>query len=226
MYKDEVWGYHVEYPNYLISSYGDKIYSNYIQNYLKFHKNENGYYRVNILDKYKNKKSVFVHKLVLETFVGFRPKFHVTRHYPDQDPTNNNIENLSWTTCKQNNFDRFENNTYCQAYLTLDEVILIKDLLICGATHIDIQNAINKDISAPVISGIRHGNVWKDIGPDISMYEFRKGGGQKLTINQVKTIKQMLKSNYSQSEISRQFNIHQSAVSNIKTGKSYSEVII
>ena len=226
MYKEEIWGIHDEYPMYKISSYGDKVFSMYTNKYLKFHKNNSGYSRVNINNKFGIHKSVFVHKLILEIFDKPRPKFAIARHYPDQNVTNNNIENLSWSNQQQNNWDRIENGTYNQAILDPDEIILIKELLINGATHIDIQETVNKQISAAVISNIRHGNIWKNIGPDISNYEFRKGGGQKLTIDQVKQIKRLLLTKQSQSSIAKQFGIHQSAVSNINRRKSYSDVKI
>lgn len=54
-------------------------------------------------NKIKNRK---VSCLVLEAFVGPRPPGLVARHFPDRDPTNNQLSNLSWATAAQNGRDR------------------------------------------------------------------------------------------------------------------------
>jgi hypothetical protein len=53
----------------------------------------------------------FVHVLILEAFVGPRPPCHVARHFPDRDPLNNNLGNLSWGTMRQNQQDRLFHGT-------------------------------------------------------------------------------------------------------------------
>ena len=54
----------------------------------------------------KNARVISVHSLVLSAFVGNRPEGAVARHFPDKDPTNNTLENLSWSTQKENLADR------------------------------------------------------------------------------------------------------------------------
>lgn len=56
-------------------------------------------------------KGYRVHRLVLMAFVGPCPKGMVARHYPDHDPANNRLENLSWATQKKNLADRVERGT-------------------------------------------------------------------------------------------------------------------
>jgi hypothetical protein len=56
-------------------------------------------------------RGVGVHQLVAEAFIGPRPDGHEVRHYPDQDPANNRIENLSYSTHKINMNDMNENGT-------------------------------------------------------------------------------------------------------------------
>lgn len=48
----------------------------------------------------------YVHRLVLETFVGPCPEGMEARHYPDMDPSNNRLENLSCSTHRKNLADR------------------------------------------------------------------------------------------------------------------------
>lgn len=49
---------------------------------------------------------VMVHALVLGAFVGPRPSGLLARHFPDPDPTNNRLSNLSYGTHQQNADDR------------------------------------------------------------------------------------------------------------------------
>lgn len=58
-------------------------------------------------------KTHYVHTLVLEAFVGPKPKPNMeARHYPDPDVTNNRLRNLSWTSEKVNQRDRDEHGTH------------------------------------------------------------------------------------------------------------------
>ncbi len=53
-----------------------------------------------------------VHRLVLEAFVGPCPKGMAVRHFPDRDPANNNIQNISWCDHVTNNFDKKKHGTH------------------------------------------------------------------------------------------------------------------
>jgi len=57
------------------------------------------------------KKGRFVHRLVLETFVGPRPHGMEARHL-DGDRTNNRVENLRWGTRKENVADAIKHGTF------------------------------------------------------------------------------------------------------------------
>lgn len=57
-------------------------------------------------------KQVFVHKLVLEAFVGLAPDGMCACHF-DDDPTNNKLSNLRWDTQAANAADRIRNNGGC-----------------------------------------------------------------------------------------------------------------
>jgi hypothetical protein len=52
-----------------------------------------------------------VHRLVLEVFVGPRPKGMVARHFPDRDPSNCALSNLQWGTQKENKQDELIHGT-------------------------------------------------------------------------------------------------------------------
>ena len=52
-----------------------------------------------------------VHHLVLEAFVGKRPKGTEARHVNDRDPTNNRLDNLAWGTHRENEADKIRHGT-------------------------------------------------------------------------------------------------------------------
>jgi hypothetical protein len=73
------------------------------------------------------KKHVYVHIIVLEAFVGARPKWHIACHM-DNNPLNNKISNLRWDTEENNMLDRKLPITY-NGKLTDDDVMRIHSML-------------------------------------------------------------------------------------------------
>ena len=79
------------------------------------------------------KKTWFVHTLVLIAFVGPRSEGMECCHFPDRDPTNNYLDNLSWGTMADNNRHAIihgsmagENNG--RAVLTVQQVQFVRSL--------------------------------------------------------------------------------------------------
>ena len=86
---------------YIISNYGDIINLKTNKFVLQIVDKNNGYVYVN-LTKNKKTKKYRLHKLVLRTFNGEPPCHNsVVGHY-DNNKTNNFIDNLYWTTTKEN----------------------------------------------------------------------------------------------------------------------------
>lgn len=96
-----------------------------------------------------------VHSLVLEAFVGPRPKGAVSRHL-DGIRTNNTPSNLTWGTSRENYDDSRKHQTNCEgerngfAVLTADKVVKIRNLRGTGMTY--------KSLSA--LFGTHWSNVW------------------------------------------------------------------
>ena len=68
---------------------------------------ESGHLRIQLTD-HERRVKMCVHTAVLITFVGPRPPGMESRHFPDWNPANNTIHNLSWATDKQNVADCVE----------------------------------------------------------------------------------------------------------------------
>lgn len=85
-----------------------------------------------------------VHRLVLEAFVGPAPGGMEARHFPDRDPTNNRLDNLSWATHKENVADMAIHGTktlgedHPQCKLTEAEVVSIRAERAAGARCKDL----------------------------------------------------------------------------------------
>lgn len=75
-------------------------------------------YRTVWLGRNGTKKCVYVHRLVLESFVGPAPAGHECCH-GDGDAGNNSLENLRWDTRSANNFDRVRHGTHPNAVKTV-----------------------------------------------------------------------------------------------------------
>jgi hypothetical protein len=76
---------------------------------LKQVKGKNGYLYVNLYNKGRFKKSV--HNLVIENFVGLRPKDNVINHR-NGDKENNNVTNLEYCTQSYNMKHAYDNGLY------------------------------------------------------------------------------------------------------------------
>ena len=108
------------------------------------------------------------HKLVLETFVGPCPKGQICRHFPDQTPTNNKLENIQWGTRSENEKDKVYTNRDNKGFrngrckLTEENVKKIKILIKNGdLTYVEIGKRFN--ISGTHVSYIRDGKTWSSI---------------------------------------------------------------
>jgi len=130
---------------------------------LKLAVNRKGYYRIGLRNKDKVIKK-FVHRLVLESFVGSCPEGLESRHL-DGDLKNNYVENLEWGTCVENRHDRIRhgrNNRgedHAMAILNIDQVKEIKRLFKESKLS---ERRIGEvfGVSRDVVSKIKQGKNW------------------------------------------------------------------
>lgn len=107
----ELWKPVVGYENlYEISSFGNvrRLYKNGTTKILKPRVNKYGYYQL-FLSKDNVSKCVTVHKLVAEAFIS-NPQNKQTVNHIDHDRLNNNVNNLSWATVKEQHDIIFSQN--------------------------------------------------------------------------------------------------------------------
>ena len=130
---------------------------------LKTQPSPTGHLSVSLHD-HGRRQQAQVHRLVLLAFVGPPPSKMEARHYPDRDPANNWLENLSWATRKTNFGDKVEHGTNLVgernhlATLTWKEVQLIRD----NPERLS-QRVLGKrfNVDQSNISYIQRGKTWR-----------------------------------------------------------------
>ena len=103
MNENEVWKTIKNHPNYEVSSFG-RIKS-YKSNILKGEVHPDGYIRIEFSGyrcKKKKRIRVFIHRLVLEAFVGPCPSNNHEPNHKDGIKNNNHLSNLEWVTHGEN----------------------------------------------------------------------------------------------------------------------------
>ena len=116
---------------------------------------------------YRTKQNTrYVHRLVLEAFVGPRQEGMECRHL-DGDPHNNRLDNICWGTHEENEKDKVRHGTICRgesvkhSKLKNGEVWLIKRLLFNGFRCKEIAKMFK--VSSGCIGSIKTGKKWRHI---------------------------------------------------------------
>ena len=101
--EGEVWKVSIDFPNYIISSYG-RVFSLYQERLLKPYvcpfKGKMDYLYVKLTKCKGQKESIRLHKLVAETFID-NPKHKKIVHHIDCNALNNRADNLMWVTSEE-----------------------------------------------------------------------------------------------------------------------------
>jgi hypothetical protein len=122
-----------------------------------------------VVGLYRNGKnnSRYVHRLVLEAFVGPCPLDMECRHFPDRNPANCCLSNLSWDTKQQNMADKIMHGTdmrgskHHKSILTEKDILKIRLLLQRGKPQKEIAKL--NHVSQQTISAIATGVIWKHV---------------------------------------------------------------
>lgn len=105
----------------------------------------------------------YVHRLVLETFVGFRPEGKQACHN-DGMRHNNALSNLRWGTPQENCADRVLHGTVSHngARFSDDEVRMIRHLVQTGQTR-QVDVARQYDVSRASVHHLIHGKLYRHV---------------------------------------------------------------
>ena len=148
------------FPGYFATLEG-KIWSNKRRKgFLKPLPDSGGYYMVGL---YKKGKRFYrlIHQLILETFVGPKPKNYEGCHY-DGDRINNELKNLRWDTKSNNQKDAVKHGTNGLKILNKLQVRIIRHLLkFKTLTQKEIGSVFN--VKPAHISNIKYNRKWRGI---------------------------------------------------------------
>jgi hypothetical protein len=108
----------------------------------------------------RERRTVGIHVLVLEVFVGPRPEGMQACHN-DGDPANNCVENLRWDTPQENTRDTLRHGTHVGAKLTEEQIPAIWERLVAGESAVSIARSCG--VVGATITNIRRGSQWSHI---------------------------------------------------------------
>jgi hypothetical protein len=125
---------------------------------------EKGYLQV-ILCNTSGRKTIRIHKIVAEAFLGLRPKDKPCVRHLDNNKLNNSVSNLTYGTYKENEDDKIRHGTWNLrnggAKLTPLQVNEIRVKLANGAKQNTL--ATEYDVSRPTITRIANNTIWKTV---------------------------------------------------------------
>lgn len=145
---------------YSVSENGT-IYSNGVP--LKPRPNQKGYFRV-----VYNRKDEYIHRLVWSAFNGPIPPGLQVRHL-NGDPSDNRLSNLAIGTQSDNEMDKRRHGTdprgerHGSCRLSLEEVLLIRELWVSGVSARGIKSRLNLPVSEGNVHAVATGISWRHV---------------------------------------------------------------
>jgi len=105
---EEEWKVIQDFENYEVSTKGNiRIIKN--KKLMKAFLNENGYFRISLTNKFTHSKKFYVHRLVAAAFIPNSDNKPTVNHI-NSICTDNNVNNLEWSSMKEQNQHKFKNN--------------------------------------------------------------------------------------------------------------------
>lgn len=207
-------------------------------------KDHDGYVFVSLWDAGGCRKSLRVHRIVLETFVGVCPPKMECRHL-DGDPKNNHLVNICWGTRSENNKDRTRHGRWVSPFLGKVgelhhssrlrncDVPKVHELYSSGLTIKQVGDSLG--VSETVVLGVLHGNTYKNSQPPLEKRaKMRTAAGANLRGRfgercyaaslkdaDIPEIHRLYISGYTTSQIGEMYGVHRCTIRRILCGKNY-----
>jgi hypothetical protein len=109
----------------------------------------------------------YVHRLVLEAFVGPCPAGMQGRHFPDREPANNRLENLQWGTVQENVDDQVVHGTRPRGerrgHARLTEVAVVDIRARWNSGEPSTTIALSYAVSRAAVMHIINGKSWTHV---------------------------------------------------------------
>lgn len=187
-------------------------------------RNADGHLSVNLRGK-----QIFVHRVVLMSFVGPCPSGYEGCHN-DGNPSNNRLSNLRWDTRASNIADAINHGVivrgegHHRSKLTTEQILEIKSLP-SSVSSSSVASRYGVSISA--VQRVRAGNTWRHTGGESPRP--RAGSGEqnhqsKLTENDVRAIRTEKASGATLKQIAAKYGVSFALVGFIVRRKSWKHV--
>ena len=145
------------------------IYISLIYKVLSPQLDKDGYQKVQMMSTDGKRHRYSVHRLVLENFNPVEGMENLQVNHIDGNKENNKLENLEWTTCKENIQHAIDNNLRAKingaSKLTIEQV---KEIFIRshrGEKNVDLGREYN--LHPDSIGKIKNQKLWKQITKDL-----------------------------------------------------------
>jgi len=168
----------------------------------------------------------YVHRLVLEAFVGPCPHGMVACHW-DNDTTNNSLANLRWDTQKANMSDKKRHGTYGK--LGEDVVREIFQLREQGLKQREIAEHFGIDRNT--VLRVLRGRKWSHLGIAPSTVKPVMNRGEsthsaKLTENGVREIFSLYASGLTKTALAKRFGVSRQVIGMVLVRKTWRHVVL
>jgi len=155
--------------DYYITDDG-RVWSDRTQKYLSYQYDKNGYIKVQMRSTDNKSHRYSVHRLVMENFKPVDGMENLQVNHIDGNKLNNNLENLEWTTYKENIQHTINHSLRAEingsAKLSPEQVIEIYRRATNGERNIDLGKEFN--IHPDQIGRIKNKKSWKEITSSLS----------------------------------------------------------
>lgn len=168
------------------------------------------------------RKTLSVHCMVLEAFVGPRPEGMEACHN-NGNSGDNQLANLRWDTHLNNNRDRLKHGTYGLGQQHPMAKITDADALaIYNSNDTCAALSARYGISFSKISEVRRGRIWRSVTGGIPRkMPVRQKANEKMTAEKAAEARAMRKDGASLMEIAERFGITESTASTVCSGKTW-----
>lgn len=158
--------------NYYATEDG-KIYSEYSKKFLTKHLDKDGYEKVRLVSE-DGRHTYSVHRLILETFNPIENSQNKQVNHKDGDKQNNNLQNLEWVSCSENqkhahqlNLKNQKGQNNNQSKLTESQVLEIIELIL-SKQYTLVEIGKKYGVCGDTIGAIKNKHNWTYLTKDIN----------------------------------------------------------
>jgi hypothetical protein len=211
--------------DYMVSKEG-KVFSKKTNKFLSQYSTPGGYMNVDLYTP-KRRYKIGVHQLVALAFIPNPDNLPLVNH-KDGDKTNNDLENLEWSTYSSNNQHAYDHGLrkplepeqcYFTKY-TREQIVTVCRLLEQGWPSNVITD--NTGVHENIISDIRLGKKWKSVSKSFNIRnDFKFRGNRNFSASQKEKMNEYIIEGYTNDEIIELMNVEKSLIKSLRKTLTY-----